>query len=79
MDYKLMTVAVFLSSYDRDVLELHDNPATYINEVEVQLSQRHGDSMALDYEGKPVWPIGVMKAHLNIVGEPQWPGVNRRL
>jgi hypothetical protein len=73
MNYVLMTVEHFVLSYDRDVLGLHDDPVSYINEVEAELAREHGSSMAFDYDGKPVWPVGVMKAHLEIVGEPQWP------
>lgn len=76
MNYQLMTVAAFVQSYDRDVLALQDDPASYINEVEAELARHHGASMALDYDGNPVWPVGVMKAHLEIVGEPQWPDPN---
>lgn len=79
MTYELMTVALFLQSYDRDVLDLHDNPASYINEVETQLAQKHSASMGKDLEGNLVWPVGVMKAHLDIQGEPQWPRVSLRL
>ena len=72
MNYELMSVAVFLRSHDRDVLDLQECPASYIAETEAQLAQRYGASMGRDLDGNLVWPIGVMRQHLDIEGEPQW-------
>lgn len=71
MDYQLMTARAFMQSYDRDVLELQDDPECYIVEVEGELVSTY--PYAYDNQGNKVWPVAVLKAHLQIQGNPQWP------
>ena len=71
-DYDLLTVAAFMKSYDRDVLDLQDDPASYIREVEVELEAQHPKSQAFDKQGNKVWPIITMKLHRDIRGGPLW-------
>lgn len=73
MDYRLMTTAAFMWSYDRDVLDLQDDPVSYINEVEAELEVKYLNAMGFDKEGNKVWPIHVMKLYRDIKGGPLWP------
>lgn len=73
MSYQLMTVSAFIQSYDRDVLALQDDPQSYINEVQSELVDNHIHACAFDINGNLVWPVELMKAHLQVQGEPQWP------
>jgi hypothetical protein len=67
-----MTVVAFLQSYDRDVLDLQDDPASYIAEVEAELERGYPLAHAFDNKGNKVWPVSTLREHLSIVGEPQW-------
>jgi hypothetical protein len=71
-DYQLMSVHAFMQSYDRDVLDLQDDPASYILEVEAELERGYPLAHALDTEGNKVWPVSVLREHLSIEGEPLW-------
>lgn len=75
-DYTLMTVAAFVSSYDRDILDLQEHPVSYISEIEAQLVLKYRQCMGFNSVGTSVWPVQVLKAHLDIHGEPQWPEEN---
>ena len=71
MEYQLMTALAFMQSYDRDVLEFQNDPQCYIQELEWELTLLLAP--AYDTDGNKVWPIWLMKAHLDIQGNPQWP------
>ena len=76
MDYRLLTVASFLGTHDRDVLELQDNPTSYINEVEAELEVCYPMGFAFDRNGNKVWPVSLLREHHAIDGEEQWPEPN---
>lgn len=71
-DYHPMTALSFMQSYDADVMHLQDDPIAYIVELEAELERCHPLSLSYDNEGNKVWPIGVLKAHAQIEGEPLW-------
>lgn len=72
-DTYFLSAHTFLMSYDQDVLELQDDPTSYISEVERELEARHPNAFAFDLHGNKVWPVTVMMAHHQITGVPQWP------
>lgn len=71
-NYQLMTALAFMQSYDQDVLYLQDNPDEYINELEAELERCHPLSFSFDVNGNRVWPVGILKSHNSIEGEPLW-------
>ena len=71
MSFDLMTVEAFVKSYDRDVLDLQDDPTSYIQELETELAADNYP-LAFDIHGNKVWCVARLRAHLQITGEPQW-------
>jgi hypothetical protein len=68
----MMTVEAFMLSHDRDVLDLQDDPTSYINEIEAELAADNKPH-AFDVNGNKVWSVALMRAHLGIQGEALWP------
>lgn len=74
MNYQLMTARAFMLSYDRDVLDLQDDPARYISEVEAEVERRYPKATGFDAKGNKVWPVAVLKEAMDIRSEgPLWP------
>lgn len=73
MTDQMLTLVAFMRSYDRDVLDLQDDPTLCISDLEVELELCYPNCSTPDTNGTKVWPIGVLKAHLQITGEPLWP------
>jgi hypothetical protein len=71
-DYQLMTALSFMQSYDRDVLDLQDDPASFIGGLEAELERCYPLTFILDRNGNRVWPVGILKSHTSIEGEPLW-------
>jgi hypothetical protein len=75
-DYQLVTLFMFMQSYDRDVLYLQDDPTSYIADLEVELSGKYPGGSAFDRYGNLVWPLGILKEHTGVIeGQPIW-GMN---
>lgn len=73
---QLMTALAFMQSYDRDVLDLQDDPTSYIADLEVELSGKYPGGSAFDRGGNLVWPLGILKEHTGVIeGQPIW-GMN---
>jgi len=70
--HALMTVKAFMQSYDRDILDLQDDPSSYIEVIEGELEACYPMAHAFDNKGNKVWSIGVLREHLSIMGEPLW-------
>lgn len=75
MSYAMLTVPVFVRSYDRDCLDLQDDPIEYITHLETEISGQYPDFVFYDSNGNRVWPVTLLKGHFGITGEPLWPEI----
>lgn len=72
MDCRMVTIVDFMQSHDRDVLELQDDPTSYINDEQAMLEVCYPMGFAFDKHGNKVWPLSLLREHYAIIGEPQW-------
>lgn len=72
MNFTPMTVSAFVRSYDRDCLDLQDDPKEYTYHLETELRDQYPDFVFFDQSGNRVWPVTLLKGHFGITGEPQW-------
>jgi hypothetical protein len=72
-DHQLMTASAFMQSYDRDILDLQDNPDEYISELEADLETACPMGFSFDQHGNKVWPVGLMRQVTGVImEEPLW-------
>lgn len=72
-DYHLMTALAFMQSYDRDVLDLQDDPDCYIAELEADLENACPMGFSFDHKGNKLWPVGLMRQVTGVTTEtPLW-------
>lgn len=72
-DYHLLTALAFMQSYDRDVLDLQDDPASYISELEADLETACPMGFSFDKDGNKLWPVGLMRQVTGVTMEdPLW-------
>lgn len=72
-DYQLMTALAFMQSYDRDILDLQDNPNEYITELEAGLERACPRGFSFDHKGDKVWPVGLLRQVTGVITEePLW-------
>jgi len=70
---KLMTVAAFMRSYDRDMLELQDDPAWYIVQCEAELQRLFPMAQGFDSYGNKVWSLDALRQWSGVTSEePIW-------
>ena len=73
LTYTMLTVATFVRSYDRDCLDLQDDPKEYIYHLETELQDQYPDFVFFDTNSARVWPLALLKGHFGITGEALWP------
>lgn len=73
MSFAPMTMIAFCLAYDRDCLDLQDDPTEYTFHLETELREQYPDFVFFDQSGNRVWPIALLKGHFGITGEPLWP------
>lgn len=74
MSHQLMTALAFMQSHDRDVLDLQDDPISYIADLEDDLERASSGSKHIDDEGNKVWPVWLLKHVTGVTTEePLWP------
>ena len=74
MSFAPMTVLAFCRSYDRDCLDLQDDPVEYTIHLETELREQYPDFVFFDQSGNRIWPVALLKGLFGITGEPLWPG-----
>lgn len=76
-DYQLMTALAFMQSYDRDILDLQDDPDEYIKELEADLERACPMGFSFDQKGNKVWLISLIKQVTGVITEePLWDSLN---
>lgn len=74
LDCTMMTAQSFMQSYDRDILDLQDDPMSYISELEADMERAFPMSVSFDINGSKVWPLILLKQMTGVTtGEPLWP------
>jgi len=72
-DEQLMTASMFMQSYDRDVLDLQDDPMSYIAELEGDLERAFCGGKTIDANGNKQWPVWLLKQITGVSTEvPLW-------
>jgi len=72
-DEQLMTASMFMQSYDRDVLDLQDDPSSYIAELEGDLEKVAPEAKSYDCNGNKQWPVWLLKQITGVnTEEPLW-------